>query len=457
MQALENFVNALNGIVWGPLMLVLILGTGLYLMLGLRFMPLARLGYGFRLMWRGRAKGDESTGEISPFQALMTCLAATVGTGNIAGVATAIFLGGPGALFWMWCTALVGMATKYAEVVLAVKYRETDERGEHVGGPMYAIRNGLGARWAWLGVLFALFGGLAGFGIGNMVQVNSMADALQVSLGIPDWATGVAVMVFTGLVVLGGIRRIGAVAQALVPFMCLAYVAASIAVLIVQADQIPAAFAQVFSHAFSPAAATGGFAGAAVLAAIRYGVARGIFSNEAGLGTAGIAQAAGTTTSAVRSGLIGMLGTFIDTIIVCTMTGLVILTTGVWTGGESGAALSSAAFESALPGVGNYVLSISLAVFAYTTILGWSYYGERCWEFLLGTRAIVPFRVLWVVALPVGAVAQLDFAWLVADTLNALMAIPNLISLLMLSPVVFGLTREYFGGRSPGGLAAGRT
>lgn len=444
MQAVETFVESLNAIVWGPVMLVLILGTGLYLMIGLKFMPLARLGYGFRLMWRGRVKGDESTGEISPFQALMTCLAATVGTGNIAGVATAIFLGGPGAVFWMWCTALVGMATKYAEVVLSVKYRETNERGEHVGGPMYAIRNGLGPQWAWLGVLFALFGGLAGFGIGNMVQVNSMADALQVSLGIPDWVTGVVVMVITGLVILGGIRRIGAVAQALVPFMCVAYVMAALAVLIVQADQVPAAFGLIFSHAFNPAAATGGFAGAAVIAAIRYGVARGIFSNEAGMGTAGIAQAAGTTTSPVRSGLIGMLGTFIDTIIVCTMTALVILTTGVWTSGESGAALSSAAFEAGLPGVGNYVLSISLAVFAYTTILGWSYYGERCWEFLLGARAIVPFRVLWVIALPVGAVAQLDFAWLVADTLNALMAIPNLISLLVLSPVVYAMTKEYF-------------
>lgn len=309
---------------------------------------------------------------------------------------------------------------------------------------MYAIRNGLGPQWAWLGVLFALFGGLAGFGIGNMVQVNSMADALQVSLGIPDWVTGVVVMVITGLVILGGIRRIGAVAQALVPFMCVAYVMAALAVLIVQADQVPAAFGLIFSHAFNPAAATGGFAGAAVIAAIRYGVARGIFSNEAGMGTAGIAQAAGTTTSPVRSGLIGMLGTFIDTIIVCTMTALVILTTGVWTSGESGAALSSAAFEAGLPGVGNYVLSISLAVFAYTTILGWSYYGERCWEFLLGARAIVPFRVLWVIALPVGAVAQLDFAWLVADTLNALMAIPNLISLLVLSPVVYAMTKEYF-------------
>ncbi|MBG4737802.1 sodium:alanine symporter family protein [Pseudomonas aeruginosa] len=444
MESLQKWVVDLNGVVWGPLMLVLILGTGLYLMLGLKFMPLVRLGVGFRLLWQGRSKDDESSGEISPFQALMTCLAATVGTGNIAGVATAIFLGGPGALFWMWCTALVGMATKFSEVVLAVHYREKDERNEHVGGPMYAIKNGLGKRWAWLGAAFALFGGLAGFGIGNMVQVNSMADALEVSFGVPDWVTGVATMLVTGLVILGGIRRIGKVAEALVPFMCVGYIVASVIVLVVHAEAIPGAFQLIFTHAFTPIAATGGFAGAAVMAAIRFGVARGIFSNEAGLGTAGIAQAAGTTHSAVRSGLSGMLGTFIDTLIICSLTGLAIITSGVWTSGASGAALSSAAFEAAMPGVGHYILSLALVVFAYTTILGWSYYGERCWEYLAGTRAILPFRIVWTLAIPFGAMTQLDFAWLVADTLNALMAIPNLIALLLLSPVVFRLTREYF-------------
>ncbi|MBH9410781.1 sodium:alanine symporter family protein [Pseudomonas aeruginosa] len=444
MESLQKWVVDLNGVVWGPLMLVLILGTGLYLMLGLKFMPLVRLGVGFRLLWQGRSKDDESSGEISPFQALMTCLAATVGTGNIAGVATAIFLGGPGALFWMWCTALVGMATKFSEVVLAVHYREKDERNEHVGGPMYAIKNGLGKRWAWLGAAFALFGGLAGFGIGNMVQVNSMADALEVSFGVPDWVTGVATMLVTGLVILGGIRRIGKVAEALVPFMCVGYIVASVIVLVVHAEAIPGAFQLIFTHAFTPIAATGGFAGAAVMAAIRFGVARGIFSNEAGHGTAGIAPAAGTTHSAVRSGLIGMLGTFIDTLIICSLTGLAIITSGVWTSGASGAALSSAAFEAAMPGVGHYILSLALVVFAYTTILGWSYYGERCWEYLAGTRAILPFRIVWTLAIPFGAMTQLDFAWLVADTLNALMAIPNLIALLLLSPVVFRLTREYF-------------
>jgi len=444
MEFLQNLVNSINGLVWGPPMLVLILGTGLFLMLMLKFMPLARIGTGFALIWRGRVKGDEDSGEISPFQALMTCLAATVGTGNIAGVATAIFLGGPGALFWMWCTALVGMATKYCEVVLAVHYREKDDRGEHVGGPMYAIKNGLGKRWLWLGGAFAIFGGLAGFGIGNMVQVNSMAHALEATFSVPVWVTGLVTMLFVGLVILGGIKRIGKVAAALVPFMCVAYIIAGVTVLVVHAEQIPAAFDLIFTHAFSPIAATGGFAGAAVMAAIRFGVARGIFSNEAGLGTAGIAQAAGTTQSSVRSGMIGMMGTFIDTIIICTVTGLAIICSGVWTGGESGAALSAAAFESAMPGFGGAVLTIALVVFAFTTILGWSYFGEKCWEFMVGTKAIWPFRVIWVLAVPFGAIAQLDFAWLLADTLNGLMAIPNLISLMLLSPVVVKLTKEYF-------------
>ena len=394
MEFVNTLVNQLNGVVWGPPMLVLILGTGLFLMLRLKFMPLSKIGAGFKLMWQGRQKGDAESGEISPFQALMTCLAATVGTGNIAGVATAIFLGGPGALFWMWCTALVGMATKYCEVVLAVHYREKDERGEHVGGPMYAIKNGLGKKWLWLGTAFAIFGGFAGFGIGNMVQVNSMASALQASFNIPLWVTGVVTMVITGLVILGGIKRIGKVAASLVPFMCVAYIIASIVVLVVHADAIPGAFDLIFTHAFSPAAATGGFAGAAVMAAIRFGVARGIFSNEAGLGTAGIAQAAGTTNSPVRSGMIGMIGTFIDTIIICSMTGLAIICSGVWTSGASGAALSAAAFESAMPGVGGYILTIALVIFAYTTILGWSYYGERCWQYLVGDWSILPYSVV---------------------------------------------------------------
>ena len=450
MENLLNAFNGLNGIVWGAPMLVLILGTGLFLMLLLKFMPLCKIGAGFALLWQGRTKSDDESGEISPFQALMTCLAATVGTGNIAGVATAIFMGGPGALFWMWCTALVGMATKYSEVVLAVHYREKDTSGEHIGGPMYAIKNGLGKRWVWLGTAFAIFGGLAGFGIGNMVQVNSMAQALDSTLHIPTWLTGVVTTVVVALVTLGGVKRIGKVAESLVPFMCVAYVLAALGVLIVNVTEIPHAFSLIFSCAFTPVAATGGFAGSVVLMSIRYGVARGVFSNEAGLGTAGIAQAAGTTKSAVRSGLIGMLGTFIDTLIVCSATGLAIITSGVWTSGKSGAALSAAAFESAMPGFGGVLLTVALVIFAFTTILGWSYYGEKCWIYLVGTKAVLPFRVFWVIAVPFGAISQLDFAWLVADTLNGMMAIPNLLSLLLLSPVILKLTREYFGSEEVG-------
>lgn len=443
MEAIENFVGAVNGLVWGPPMLVMILGVGLFLSLGLKLMPVLKLGAGFRLMWKGRS-GAESDGEIPPFQALMTALSATVGTGNIAGVATAVFLGGPGALFWMWLTALVGMATKYSEAVLAVRFREVDERGAHVGGPMYYIRNGLGSKWAWLGVLFAIFAAIAGFGIGNTVQANSVADVLNANFGLPHWMTGVILMVLVGMVLIGGIKRIGHVASSLVPLMAISYVFIGLIALAVNADQIPAALAMVFKHAFSPIAAEGGFAGAAVWAAIRFGVARGIFSNEAGLGSAPIAHAAAQTKNPVTQGMVAMLGTFIDTIIVCSITGLVIITSGAWSSGETGAALTSLAFENGLPGFGNYVVAIALAVFAFTTILGWSFYGERCVEFLFGVKAIVPYRVLWILAIPVGATINLGFIWLLADTLNAMMALPNLIALLFLSPVVFKLTREHF-------------
>jgi alanine or glycine:cation symporter, AGCS family len=444
MELIHQCVAWLNGVVWGAPMLILILGTGLFLMVALKGMPILQVFRGFRLMWGGRAKGDPTTGDVSPFQALMTCLSATVGTGNIVGVATAIFLGGPGALFWMWCTALVGMATKYSEIVLAVHYREKDERGEYCGGPMYAIKNGLSKSWAWLGFAFAIFGGLAGFGIGNMVQSNSMAHVLESTFHIERWMTGSVVTIIVALVILGGIKRIAKVSSSLVPFMCVGYVIASAIVLTIYADRIPAAFGLIFTHAFTPSAATGGFAGAAVMMAIQYGVARGIFSNEAGLGTGGIAQAAGTTNSPVRSGLIGMIGTFIDTIIICSMTGLTIICSGAWTSGEKGASLSAAAFESALPGVGGYFLAIALLIFTFTTILGWSYFGERCWIYLAGRKAVLPFRILWVLAVFGGAVFQLDFVWLLADTLNALMAIPNLIALLLLSPVVLKLTKDYF-------------
>jgi AGCS family alanine or glycine:cation symporter len=443
MQTFQAWMNSLNGIVWGPAMLVLILGTGLYLQIRLGGMPIRRIGSGLRLVWRSREGDGEHHGEVSPFAALMTCLAATIGVGNIAGVATAIALGGPGAVFWMWMTALVGMATKYAEVVLAVHYRERDADGRWVGGPMYAIRNGLGRRWAWLGTAFAVFGGVAGFGIGNMVQANSIAAAMQTSFNVDPSVTGIVLLVLTAAVVLGGIKRIASVSNWLVPFMAIGYVVAGLVVLAVHWTRIPAAFALIFQTAFTGTAAAGGFAGAAMIAAMRYGVARGIFSNEAGLGTAGIAQAAGMSASPVRSGLIGMMGTFFDTIVVCSMTGLAIVVSGVWTTGKTGAELTQVAFQSAMPGIGDEVVGIALAVFAITTIFGWSYYGERCWQFLVGAWTIKPYRVLWTVAVYFGAVSHLDLAWTIADTLNALMAVPNLIALLALSPVVVQLTREH--------------
>ncbi len=445
MELITELVSLINGFVWGTPMLVMILGVGLFLSLGLKLMPIVKLGTGFRLLWSGRIpdKDKNMKGEISPFNALMTSLSATIGTGNIAGVATAIFVGGPGALFWMWCTALVGMATKFAEAVLAVKYREVDDHGNHIGGPMYYIKNGLGSKWAWLGTAFALFGAFAGFGIGNTVQANSVADALNSNFGVPTWVTGLGLMLLVGAVLLGGIKRIADVAGKLVPMMTLFYVAAGLAVLMVHASEVPAALELIIHSAFNPVAAQGGFAGAAVWAAIRFGVARGVFSNEAGLGSAPIAHAAAQTNNPVAQGLVAMLGTFIDTLIVCSITGLAIVVSGAWTSGENGAALTSFAFSHALP-VGNYIVAIALSVFAFTTILGWSFYSEKCVQYLFGLRAVKPFRFLWIIVVPLGAVSSLDFIWLLADTLNAMMAIPNLIALCLLSPVVFKLTREYF-------------
>ncbi|MDD8060040.1 MULTISPECIES: alanine/glycine:cation symporter family protein [Shewanella] len=444
MEAITSFISTVNSIVWGVPMLVMILGVGLFLSIGLKLMPILKLGRGFKLLWSGRQVDDDSEkGDVSPFNALMTSLSATIGTGNIAGVATAIFIGGPGALFWMWCTALVGMATKFSEAVLAVKFRETDANGNHVGGPMYYIKNGLGSKWAWLGTAFAIFGSIAGFGIGNTVQANSVADAMSSNFDIPSWVTGVVLMVLVGAVLMGGIKRIAEVAGKLVPLMTVFYITAGLAVLVVYAADVPAAFMLIVESAFNPVAAQGGFAGAAVWAAIRFGVARGVFSNEAGLGSAPIAHAAAQTNNPVKQGLVAMLGTFIDTLIVCSITGLAIVVTGSWTSGENGAALTSFAFSHALP-MGNYIVAIALAVFAFTTILGWSFYSEKCIQYLFGDKAIKPFRLIFTLVVPIGAVSSLEFIWLLADTLNAMMAIPNLIALVLLSPVVFALTREYF-------------
>jgi len=441
METITEIIGWINALVWGPYMLVLILGTGFFLSVGLRLMPIFKLGYGFRMLWQGRAGSGD--GQITPFNALMTAMSATIGTGNIAGVAMAIVLGGPGALFWMWCTALVGMATKYAEAVLAVRYREVDEKGQYVGGPMYYIKNGLSKRWLWLGTAFAIFGALAGLGIGNTVQSTSVAAVLDETFDIPKLGTAIVLTTLTAAVILGGIERIAHVAGKLVPFMALAYIGSGLLVLMLNASEIPGAISLVIESAFTGHAAAGGFAGAAVWAAIRFGVARGIFSNEAGLGSAPIAHAAAQTDDPVRQGVIAMLGTFIDTLCVCSITGLVILVTGAWTGGETGASLTALAFAHSLAG-GEEIVSIALAVFAFTTILGWSVYGEKCVEYLFGVKSILPFRLAWIVAVFLGAQAELDFVWLLADTLNALMAIPNLVALLLLSPVVFKLTKDYF-------------
>lgn len=436
-------LNTISSWVWGPPTLVLLVGTGLYLTVLLRGLQLRILGHALWLALVVRREPDDQPGDISHFQALMTALAATVGTGNIAGVATAIAVGGPGALFWMWVTGLVGMATKYAEAVLAVRYRVRDARGEMCGGPMYYLRDGLGV--PWLGTLFAVFTALAGFGIGNMVQSNSVAHAAEDSFGIPPLVSGLVMAAATGAVLLGGIRWIGRAASLLVPAMIAGYVLASLAALVIHADHVLPALGLVLTHAFSPTAASGGFAGAAVLLTIRMGVARGVFSNESGLGSSPIAAAAAKTRHPVAQAMVSMTQTFIDTIVVCTMTGLVIIISGAWIGGSTGAVLSTQAYSTALPGnQGGMVVAAGLILFAYTTLLGWSYYGEKAVEFLFGERAMPLYRGLWVVLIVVGAVAQLDLVWTFADVMNGLMALPNLIGLIGLSGVVVEETRRYF-------------
>lgn len=442
MQTIEVLLGQVVSIVWGEYILIPALAlVGIYLSLGLRLMPWRYLGFAIRLLWRPSKPGSQ--GEISPFQALMTALSATIGTGNIAGVATAIYFGGPGAIFWMWVIALVGMATKYSEALLAVKFRQVDRNGQYVGGPMYYIKNGLGENWKLLGGAFALFGMIAAFGIGNMVQSNSVADVLSSAYAIPRSTTGFAIALVAGLVIIGGVRRIADVAGRLVPIMAVSYFVAAITILIVKADVVPQAFATIIEHAFNGSAANGGFLGATVWMAVRWGFARGIFSNEAGLGSAAIAHAAAKTNSAVHQGMVAMLGTFIDTIIMCTLTGLVIVVTGAWQSGEQGASMSALAFSSALGEPGRHVVSVGLAIFAFTTIIGWSYYGERCAAYLFGVGFIPFYRIVWITAIVFGAIFKLGLVWAFADLFNGLMALPNLIALLLLSPVIFAETKSY--------------
>ncbi|MFZ5943432.1 MAG: alanine/glycine:cation symporter family protein [Bacillota bacterium] len=434
-------MGKVNSFVWGPYMLALLVGTGLFLTIRLGFVTFKYLPYALKLSF---SKNQDSTseGDITHFQALMTALAATIGTGNIAGVATAVALGGPGAVFWMWLTALVGMATKYAEAILAVKYRVKDEKGEMAGGPMYFIEKGLNMKW--LGVLFAFFGAAAGFGIGNMVQSNSVADALNSTFGLNHWISGVLLAALTALVVLGGIKSIAKVTGTLVPIMAVFYVLGGLFIILLNVSQLPAAFALIFKAAFSGAEpVAGGFAGAGVAQAIRFGVARGVFSNEAGLGSAPIAAAAAKTDHPARQAFVSMTGTFLDTIIVCSITGLVLAITGVWETGQTGAALTTAAFNKGLPGPGGIIVAIGIILFAYSTILGWAYYGEKCAEYLFGVGAVKPYRYLWVLFVGLGAVAKLSLVWDIADTLNGLMAVPNLIGLLLLSGVVVSETKDF--------------
>ena len=445
LETLMNINSAVNSVVWGPVLLILVLGTGTYLSFMTGFFSITKIGYVLKnTLFKMFAKDDKGEGEVTAFQAVSTALAATVGTGNIAGVATAIALGGPGAVFWMWLAAIMGMTTKFAEVVLAVNYREKTEDGRFVGGPMYYITNGLGKSWKWLAVLFAFFGTFASFGIGCMVQSNSVALSAQSTFGIPVLATGIVLAILTAVVIVGGIKRIGAFTEKLVPFMAALYILGGLWLLISNAAKIPAAFGMIFSNAFTGTAAVGGFAGTVMMQAIRFGIARGIFTNEAGLGSAPIAHAAATTDHPVRQGLWGVFEVFTDTIVICSITALSILVTGVWETGESGAVLSAMAFDTGIPVVGRFIVSIGLILFAYSTILGWEYYGERCLEYLAGTKPIIAYRLLWVIAVVVGAIGGLEFMWDLADTLNGLMAFPNLVGVLILSPVVFKLTREFF-------------
>lgn len=477
MDAIVNLIGTTNALVWGsdtipyPPVLLLLLGTGLYLTVRLGFMPIRKLPYGFSQLMRGRKAADGDDGDVSPFGALMTALSSTIGTGNIAGVAVAIAIGGPGAVFWMWMTALLGMASKYSEGVLAVKFRETDASGRHVGGPMYYIKNGMGKRWIWLGGLFALFGIPASWGTGASIQANSIADALNSTYGIVPWLTGLVLAAGAAAVILGGIQRIATVASSVVPAMAAGYLIAGLIVVGLNIEAVPAAFASIISNAFGFGAATTGFTVGLLLLAMQKGVARGIFSNEAGQGSAPIAHAAAKNKDPVNQGVVAMLGTFIDTIVVCSITAFVILTANIIPGDcapfvreslvtlpelcETGAPLTVAAFEKSLPGYGQHIVAIGLAIFGFTTILGWSYYGERCAEFLLGEKVILPFRISWIVVVFGGAYVLMleengalndvvSVFWLVADTLTGLMAAPNLVALLVLSPLVTRLTTEYF-------------
>ncbi len=442
-ETLQRLNSTINGYVWGWPTIVLLMGTGLLLTLLTGAVQFRRLGFALRevlgkITQRGRGQGD-----VSPFQAVATALASTVGVGNIAGVATAIYIGGPGAVFWLWVSGLLGMATKYAEIVVAMHYRETDSSGSMRGGAMYVLKKGLG--WPWLGGAFALLTALAAFGIGNMVQANSVADALKASFNIPTWMTGIALVVLTAMVILGGIKSIVRVTEWLVPFMALFYLSGAVVVMVLFAGKLPHVFGLIFDGAFSGTAAVGGFAGSTMMMAMRYGIARGLFSNEAGLGSAPMVHCSAVTDHPVRQGMYGVFEVFVDTVLICSATGLVILLTDTWSSGLTGAALSVKAFETGLPGTfGSLVVTGGLILFAYSTLIGWSYYGETGIVYLLGAKAAMPYRCAWLGFVYLGATGSLHLVWDIADTLNGLMAIPNLIGLLASIPLLLRLQREFF-------------
>ena len=441
MESFIPVLNAIDSFMWGPPLITLLVGTGIYLTVRLHLLQVFRLPLALRLIFNAQNKGE---GDVSSFTALCVALAATVGTGNIVGVATAVKVGGPGAIFWMWMAAFFGMATKYAEGLLAVKYRSVDAKGDIAGGPMFYIRNGMGEKWKPLATFFAIACILVAYlGIGTFPQVNAIVDSMELSFGFPKVATDAILTFFIAAITIGGLQSIAKVASGIIPFMAFLYIAISFGLLVANIDQLPAAVALIFADAFTGSAAAGGFAGSTVMMAMQNGIARGVFSNESGLGSAPIAAAAAKTKYPAEQGLISMTGTFIDTIIICTMTGIALVITGVWQGDAAGAAMTSAAFAATYGTVGSQLLTIALALFAFTTILGWNYYGERACIYLFGTKGVLPYRLIFIVLIACGAFLKLEAIWILADIVNGLMAIPNLIALIALSGVVVAETKLY--------------
>ena len=446
------FVNSkVNGFVWGPVMLTLLIGAGIFLTIVTGGMQFRKFGFVIKntigSLFNKSSHNKDDAG-VSPFQAVATAMAGTIGTGSIAGIATAIVSGGPGAVFWMWISALLGMATKYSEIILSLNYRKKNSKGQWVGGPMYYIKNGIGLKW--LAILFAVFAAIACLGTGNATQSNSIAVALKSTIGIPTIATGIVLTVIVAIVILGGVKRIAAINEKLVPFMAVFYILCAVVALIINASKIPEAFALIFKEAFNFKAAAGGAAGYGIMQAMHYGFARGVFSNEAGLGSAPIAHAASSTKNPVEQGLWGMFEVFFTTIIICTCSALIILTTGLWnTGAYDGAALSIASFNSIIPGIGGVGVTLSTVFFALSTILGWAYYGEVCVHYIFRKRknAVTIYRIVYVAMVFIGAVGNLTTIWSISETMNGLMAIPNLIGIIGLYKVVAKLTKDYFSGK----------